>query len=111
MNVIGKVKGKDAVLLDDMVDTAGSLTKASIAIKELGAKRVWACCTHAVLSGKAVQRLEDSAIEKLIVTDTIPLSEEAAKCKKIIVVSLADMLAEAIRRLVTNESISELFVT
>jgi len=109
MNVIGKVNDKDAVLLDDMVDTGGSLCKAAEAIRKLGANRVWASCTHAILSGDAVKRIEDSPIERLVVTDTIPLTEEAQKCKKIIVVSVADMLAEAIRRLVTNESISELF--
>jgi ribose-phosphate pyrophosphokinase len=110
MHVVGKVKGKDAVLLDDMVDTAGSLTKAAGAIKELGAKRVWAACTHPVLSGEAVRRIQDSPIERLLVTDTIPLSEEAQACEKIKVVSVAGMLAEAVRRLLTNESISELFV-
>ncbi len=109
MNVIGKVKGRDAVLLDDMVDTAGTLTKAAQAIKDLGAKSVWACCTHPVLSGPAVERIEKSPIERLIVTDTIPLRDDAKACKKITVVSIAELLAESIRRLTTNESISELF--
>ncbi len=109
MNVVGRVKGRDAVLLDDMVDTAGSLTKAAAAIADLGAKRVWACCTHPLLSGDAVKRIEESPIERLIVTDTIPLREDALKSEKIVVVSIADLLAEAIRRLLTNESISELF--
>lgn len=109
MNVIGKVNGKDCVLLDDMVDTAGSLTKAAAAIKELGANRVWACCTHALLSRDAVAKIEDSAIERLVVTDSVPLNENARNCKKIEVVSVAELLGEAIRRLVTDESISELF--
>ncbi len=109
MNVIGKVKGKDAVMLDDMVDTAGTLTKGAEAIKELGARRVWACCTHPLLSKNAVERIEKSPIEHLIVTDTIPLRENARESKKIVVVSVAELLAEVIRRLVTNESISELF--
>ena len=109
MNVIGKVNGKDCVLLDDMVDTAGSLTKAAAAIKGLGANRVWACCTHALLSRDAVAKLEDSAIERLVVTDTVPLNENARLCKKIEVVSVAELLGEGIRRLVTDESISELF--
>lgn len=109
MNVIGKVNGKDCVLLDDMVDTAGSLTKAAVAIKDLGARRVWACCTHALLSRDAVERIENSPIERLIVGDTIPLSEKAKTSSKIVVVSIAGLLGEAIRRLVTDESISELF--
>lgn len=109
MNVIGEVKGRDVVLLDDMVDTAGSLANAARAIVEMGANRVWACCTHPLLSGSAVEKIMNSPIERLIVTDTIPLSEAAKECPKISVVSVADLLAEAIRRLVSNESISELF--
>lgn len=109
MNVIGKVNGKDAVLLDDMVDTAGTLTHAAQAISDFGANKVWACCTHPVLSGPAIERIRKSPIEKLIVTDTIPLSAEAQKCEKITVVSVAELLAEVMRRLVTNESISQLF--
>ena len=109
MTVVGDVTGKDTVLLDDMVDTGGSLAKAAKAITQMGANRVWACCTHPLLSGEAVKRIQDSPIERLIVTDTIPLKEDALKCEKIVVVSIADLLAEAIRRLLTNESISELF--
>ncbi|RJO71868.1 MAG: ribose-phosphate pyrophosphokinase [Myxococcales bacterium] len=109
MNVVGEVNGKDAVILDDMVDTAGSLTKAATAIHKFGARKVWACATHPVLSGNAIERIEKSPIERLIVTDTVPLREDARNCKKIVVVSVAQLLAEVIRRLVTNESISELF--
>lgn len=109
MNVIGKVDGKDAVLLDDMVDTAGTLCSAATAIMDRGANMVWACCTHPLLSKNAVERINDSPIERLIVTDTVPLFEKAKQSEKIIVISAAELLAEVIRRLVTNESISELF--
>ena len=109
MNLIGEVEGKDAVLLDDMVDTAGTLTHAAQAIKEKGARTVWACCTHPLLSRNAMERIEASPIERLIVTDSIPLRDDAKASKKICVVSVAELLAEAIRRLTTNESLSELF--
>ncbi|MDO5707800.1 MAG: ribose-phosphate pyrophosphokinase [Andreesenia angusta] len=109
MNIIGDIEGKDAILVDDMIDTAGSITKAAEVLKEMGAKRVFACCTHAVLSGPAIERIEESPLEKVLVTNTIPLTEEK-KLDKIEVVSVAGMFAEAIRRIYDNESVSKLFV-
>lgn len=108
MNVIGDIEGKDAIIVDDIIDTAGSMTKAASVLKDFGAKRVFACCTHAVLSGPAIERIENSVIEKLVVTDTIPLTEEK-KIDKIEVVSVAPIIAEAIRRIYKNESVSRLF--
>ena len=110
MNIVGEVKGLDAVLLDDMIDTAGTLTGAAQALKDNGARRVVAYSTHPVLSGPAIERLEASPIEKVIVTDTIPLTEEAKKCSKIQVLSIAPLLAKALRRIHLGESVSSLFV-
>jgi ribose-phosphate pyrophosphokinase len=109
MRIIGDVAGNNAVLLDDLVDTAGTLTKAAAALKENDAQKVYAVCTHAVLSGPAVQRIESSVIDKLIVSDSIPLSAEASACKKIRVVSAAQQLGEAVRRIHNSESVSSLF--
>lgn len=108
MNIIGDIEGKDAILVDDMIDTAGSITKAAEVLKERGAKRVFACCTHPVLSGPAIERIENSPLEKVLVTDTIPLSEEK-QIDKIEVVSVASIFAEAIKRIYENESVSGLF--
>ncbi len=108
MNVIGDIEGKDAIIVDDIIDTAGSMTKAASVLKDFGAKRVFACCTHAVLSGPAIERIQNSVIEKLVVTDTIPLTEEK-KIDKIEVVSVAPIMAEAIRRIYKNESVSRIF--
>lgn len=108
MNVIGDIEGKDAILVDDIVDTAGTITKAAAVLKDFGAKKVYACATHAVLSGPAVERIESSVIEKFVVTDTIPLTEEK-KTDKMEVVSVAPIFAEAIRRIHLNESVSILF--
>lgn len=108
MNVIGDIEGKDAIIVDDIIDTAGSMTKAASVLKDFGAKRVFACCTHAVLSGPAIERIQNSVIEKLVVTDTIPLTEEK-KIDKIDVVSVAPIIAEAIRRIYKNESVSRIF--
>ncbi len=110
MAVIGDVKGKIAVMLDDMVDTAGTLTEASNAISSQGASEVHACCTHAVLSGPAVGRIEKSALCSLVATDTIPLSEEAAACDKIKVLSIASLVGEAIIRSHRGDSVTTLFV-
>ena len=110
MHLIGEVKGKTAILLDDMVDTAGTLTHAANALVKEGASRVLAYATHAVLSGPAVQRLKDSPIEELVVTDTIPLTPAARECSKIVQVSCAQTFAEAIRRIRHGESLSSLFV-
>jgi ribose-phosphate pyrophosphokinase len=108
MNVIGDIEGKNAILVDDIVDTAGTITKAAQVLKDFGAKNVYACATHPVLSGPAVQRINESVIEKFVVTDTIPLSEDK-KIHNIEVVSVAPIFAEAIRRIHQNESVSILF--
>jgi ribose-phosphate pyrophosphokinase len=110
MNIIGDVSGMSAVLVDDMVDTGGTLVRAAFALMEKGAKAVYACCTHPVLSGRAVEVLMESPIEEMIVTDTIPLREEAKVCPKIKVLSISSLLAEAIRRIYEDESVSDLFV-
>jgi ribose-phosphate pyrophosphokinase len=110
MNVIGDVKGKTAVLLDDMVDTAGTLCNAAAMLKEAGATEVHACCSHGVLSGPAIERLNDSVIKSLVVTNTIPLRGNAKDCKKIKVLSVSHLLAEAIRRIHSEDSVSSLFV-
>jgi ribose-phosphate pyrophosphokinase len=110
MNIIGEVKDQVAILLDDMVDTAGTLTMAADALKREGAKRIVGCCTHPVLSGPAIRRIEESPLEELIVTNTIPLGAEARRCNKIKVLSVAHLIGEAIRRTHEEESISSLFV-
>jgi ribose-phosphate pyrophosphokinase len=110
MNIIGEVKDQVAILLDDMVDTAGTLTMAADALKKEGAKKIIGCCTHPVLSGPAIERIEASAMEELIVTNTIPLAPEAHRCSKIKVLSVAHLIGEAIRRTHEEESISSLFV-
>ncbi len=110
MNIIGEVKDQAAVLLDDMVDTAGTLTMAAEALKREGAKRIFGCCTHPVLSGPSIQKINDSPLEELIVTNSIPLRPEAERCKKIKVLSVAHLIGEAIRRTHREESISSLFV-
>jgi ribose-phosphate pyrophosphokinase len=108
MNVIGDIKDKNVILVDDIVDTAGTITKAAEVLKNIGAKHVYACVTHAVLSGPAIERIDNSVIEKFVVTDTIPLSDEK-KIDKIEVVSVAPIFAEAIRRIHLDESVSILF--
>ena len=110
MNIIGEVEGRTCVLMDDMVDTAGTLCKASSALKARGAKKVLAYCTHPVLSGSAVRRIEDSTLDELVVTDTIPLSDEAHKSPRIRQLSVADVLAETIRRISNEDSVSSLFI-
>ena len=110
MNVIGEVKGKDCVLVDDMVDSAGTLCNASKALKERGARKVYAYIVHPVLSGDAIKKIDKSKLDQLVVTDTIPLSDAAKACKKIRVISLAPTLAEAIRRVNNEESISAMFL-
>lgn len=110
MNVIGEVKGKRAIIVDDMIDTGGTIVQAAEAIMNNGAEEVYACCTHPVLSGNAVERLDNSVLKEVIVTNTIPLSAEKKKCKKIKVLSVAGLLSEAIRRIYYNESVSALFI-
>nr|PZM91752.1 MAG: phosphoribosylpyrophosphate synthetase [Pseudomonadota bacterium] len=110
MNLIGDVEGKHAILLDDMIDTAGTLTNAARALMEKGAARVSAYAVHPVLSGPAIERLEDSPIDRVVVTDTIPLREEARACAKIQVLSVAHLFGEAIRRIHSADSLSSLFI-
>jgi ribose-phosphate pyrophosphokinase len=109
MNIIGEVEGRTCVIMDDIVDTAGTLCKAAQALKENGAKRVLAYCTHAVLSGPAISRLNESDLDELVVTDTIPLSDEAKACKHIRSVSIGELLADTILRISNEESVSSLF--
>nr|WP_027874598.1 ribose-phosphate pyrophosphokinase [Spongiibacter marinus] len=109
MHLIGEVEGKTCLLVDDMVDTAGTLCKAAAALKAQGAAKVVAYCTHPVLSGPAVDNISGSELDELVVTDTIPLSDAAANCPKIRQLTLANLLAESIRRVSNEESISALF--
>ena len=109
MNIIGEVDNRTCLLVDDMVDTAGTLCQAADALKERGASRVVAYCTHPVLSGKALDNLNNSQLDELVVTDTIPLSEAAKKTSKIRQLTMADLLAESMRRVANEESISALF--
>lgn len=110
MHIIGDVRGKRAILIDDMIDTAGTLAKGGAAVKAHGAKSVYAVASHAVLSGPAIQRIEESVFEQVIVTDTVPLSPQAALSKKIRVLSVAGIFADAIRSIHFNDSISRLFL-
>jgi ribose-phosphate pyrophosphokinase len=110
MHIIGEVKGKDAILVDDIIDTAGTLTHAARALADAGARTVSACCTHGVLSGPAIERIEKSPLTELVVTDTIPLRPEAKACAKIKQVSVARILGEAIKRIHHGDSISSLFI-
>jgi ribose-phosphate pyrophosphokinase len=110
MQIIGDVADRPAVIVDDMVDTAGTLCAAAEAVRAAGAPMVMACATHAILSGKAIERVESSALAELVVTDTVPLQPRAAACSKIAVRSVAGLLAEAIRRTHSEDSISTLFV-
>ena len=109
MNIIGDVKGRTCVIMDDMVDTAGTLAKAAQALKSEGAIKVLAYCTHPVLSGGAVERIADSELDEVVVTDSIPLREDAKKCGKIRVLSVVDLLAETILRISNEDSVSSLF--
>jgi ribose-phosphate pyrophosphokinase len=110
MHLIGDVKGKIAIILDDMIDTAGTLTQAAGALKQNGAAAIYAAATHGVLSGPAIDRINGSVIEEVLLTDTIPLGDQAERTSKIKVVSVAALLAEAIRRIHDDESVSSLFV-
>lgn len=110
MNIIGEVKDRTCVIMDDIVDTAGTLCKAATALKEKGARRVLAYCTHAVLSGGAIARITQSDLDELVVTDTIPLNEEARACKRIRQVSVASLVADTMLRISNEESVSSLFM-
>lgn len=109
MNIIGNVEDRTCLIMDDMVDTANTLCEAATALKEQRAQRVVAYCTHPVLSGSAIERIEHSALDELVVTDTIPLSDAAKNCSKIRQLSTAELLAETIRRISNEESVSSLF--
>jgi ribose-phosphate pyrophosphokinase len=110
MNIIGDVRDRTCIIMDDMVDTANTLCEAANALKEHGAKQVMAYCTHAVLSGTAAERVTNSALDELVITDTIPLREDALACKKIRQLSVAELLAETIRRISNEDSVSSLFI-
>jgi ribose-phosphate pyrophosphokinase len=109
LRIIGDVDGRDVLIVDDIVDTAGTLTQGAQALVDAGARKVYATCTHAVLSGPAIGRIQDSPIEELVVSDSIPLTEQGAACEQIKVLSVSRMLAEAIRRIHEDESVSSLF--
>jgi ribose-phosphate pyrophosphokinase len=110
MNIIGNVAGKKVVVLDDLIDTAGTVVQAAKALKEAGALDVAVCCTHPVLSGPAIERLESSDIKEIIVTDTIPLHDGAKACNRVKVLSVAGLLSEAVRRIYYDDSVSSLFI-
>jgi len=110
MNIIGEVEGRTCVIVDDMVDTANTLCEAAGALKKHGALKVLAYCTHPVLSGKAIERISNSELDELVVTDTIPLSDAAKQCSRIRVLSVAGLLAETMRRISAEDSVSSLFV-
>ncbi|RYE97393.1 MAG: ribose-phosphate diphosphokinase, partial [Oxalobacteraceae bacterium] len=110
MNIIGEVDGRDCIILDDMIDTAGTLSEAAYALKAKGAQRIVAYATHPVLSGPAIDRLMQAPLEKIIVSDSIPLMGDARTCPKIEVLSIAPLLAKALRRIHLGESVSSLFV-
>ena len=110
MHIIGEIKGKTCVLMDDMVDTANTLCEAARALKQAGAIQVKACCTHPVLSGQALPRIINSELDEVDVTNSIPLSEEARECSKIRQISISGLLAESIRRIASGDSVSSLFV-
>jgi len=110
MNIIGEVAGKTAIMLDDMVDTAGTLVQGAKALQNRGSTKIYACCTHPVLSGPAIGRINESPIDELVVTNTIPLNDEARSCPKIKVLSVAELLGETIKRIHNGDSVSTLFV-
>ncbi len=110
MNIIGHVKDMKVIVLDDMIDTAGTVVQAARALKEAGAVEIAVCCTHPVLSGPAIDRIEHSELKEVIVTDTIPLHEQAKSCKCIKVLSVSGLLSEAVRRIYYNDSVSSLFI-
>ena len=110
MNIIGEVEGRTCVIVDDLVDTANTLCEAAAALKKSGAARVLAYCTHPVLSGKAIERIMSSELDELVVTDTIPLREDAEACSRIRVLSIAGLFAETVRRISAEDSVSSLFV-
>jgi ribose-phosphate pyrophosphokinase len=109
MHIIGDIEGRNCVIMDDMIDTAGTLVKAAEVLKERGAKSVYAYCTHAVFSGPALERISSSALDEVVITNTIPLSEAGKKCPKVRQLSVAFLFAETIRRISDGESVTSLF--
>jgi ribose-phosphate pyrophosphokinase len=109
MHVIGEIEGRNCVIMDDMIDTAGTLVKAAEVLKERGAKKVFAYCTHAVFSGPAIERIQNSKLDEVVVTDTIPLDDGGKQCKKVRQLSVAFLFAETIRRISDGESVTSLF--
>jgi ribose-phosphate pyrophosphokinase len=109
MHVIGEIEGRNCVIMDDMIDTAGTLVKAAEVLKERGAKQVYAYCTHPIFSGPAIERIQGSALDEVVVTNTIPLSQAAKACKKIRQVSVAQLMAQTIQRMAKGESVMSLF--
>jgi len=109
MHVIGEIEGRNCVIMDDMIDTAGTLVKAAEVLKERGAKKVFAYCTHAVFSGSAIERIQNSKLDEVVVTDTIPLDDGGRQCKKVRQLSVAFLFAETIRRISDGESVTSLF--
>jgi len=110
MNIIGEVQGRTCVIMDDMIDTSNTLCQAGAALRDAGATRVIAYCTHPVLSGRAVERIMDSVLDEVVVTDTIPLNAQAAACPKIRQLSCAALLGETISRIARGDSVSSLFI-
>jgi ribose-phosphate pyrophosphokinase len=110
MNVVGDVAGRTCILQDDMIDTAGTIQKAASALKQAGAHRVLACAVHGVLSGPAIERIENSPIDQLIITNSVPLSPAAQQCRKIVVLPVGRLLGQAIRNIHEETSVSSLFV-
>jgi len=109
MNIIGKVNGKNCIMVDDIIDTAGTMTAAATELKKLGVLSVRAYASHAILSGKAIEKIEKSSIKEVIVSDSVPLNGKALKCRKIKTFSIAELLAKAIQNIHTSQSVSELF--
>jgi ribose-phosphate pyrophosphokinase len=109
MHVIGEIEGRNCVVMDDMIDTAGTLVKAAEVLKERGAKKVYAYCTHAVFSGPAIERIKNSALDEVVITNTIPLGEEGRQSSKVRLLSVAFLFAETIRRISDGESVTSLF--
>jgi ribose-phosphate pyrophosphokinase len=110
MHIIGEIEGRACVLMDDMVDTANTLCEAASALKRAGASQVKACCTHPVLSGQSIKRINESELDEIVVTNSIPLSETAESCRKIRQISISNLLAESIRRIASGDSVSSLFI-
>jgi ribose-phosphate pyrophosphokinase len=110
MNIIGEVQGRTCIIMDDMVDTANTLCEAANALKEDGAKKVLAYCTHPVLSGKAIERIDNSVLDEVVVTNTIPLRDDARNCSRVRQLSIAELLAETMRRISNEDSVSSLFM-